>query len=123
VTTPAVTSSSASSGIKHARTTPSDHDLSRLISGGDGSERDYISPSPAAAPVIEVRSRSRNKEVSFAATTSSARLRALKDDEITATAAAVERLSSVSEEMSIDDDDDDDEVKSEIYMIISPSLL
>ena len=91
--TPAVTPSGSNSN-KYARTTtPSeDQDLSRLVSAGDRSD-----PSPIAAPpVIEVpatmttttreaRSRSsRSKEVSFAVTgtTSSARLRALKDSSV-----------------------------------------
>lgn len=87
--TPAVISTGSNSN-KHARTTtPSgDQDLSRLVSAGNRSD-----PSPIAAPPVieapattrEARSRSsRSKEVSFAVTgtTSSARLRALKDSSV-----------------------------------------
>lgn len=90
--TPAMTPSGSNSN-KYARTTtPSeDQDLSRLVSAGDRSD-----PSPIAAPPVieapatmtttrEARSRSsRSKEVSFAVTgtTSSARLRALKDSSV-----------------------------------------
>jgi len=105
--TPAVTPSGSNSN-KYARTTtPSeDQDLSRLVSAGDRSD-----PSPMAAPPVieapatmtttrEARSRSsRSKEVSFAVTgtTSSARLRALKDssvEDIAATTTTAERLNN-----------------------------
>jgi len=107
--TPAVTPSGSNSN-KYARTTtPSeDQDLSRLVSAGDRSD-----PSPMAAPPVieapatitttttrEARSRSsRSKEVSFAVTgtTSSARLRALKDssvEDIAAITTTAERLNN-----------------------------